>query len=49
MFNDTDERIDLVDLSTLVHKGTDVTSWSKVKFRVPQVYKGGEANGTRYS
>ena len=48
-FNDTDERTDLIDRSTIVRKGDHVTSWSKVRFRVPQVYKGGEANGAWYS
>lgn len=47
-FNDTEERIDLIDRSSLVRKGTHVTSWSKVSFRVPQVYRGGEASGARY-
>jgi hypothetical protein len=48
-FNENEERVDLVDRSTVVRKGTHVTSWSKVKFRVPQVYKGGEAAGALYS
>jgi len=48
-FNDTEERTDLVDRSTMVRKGNHVTTWSKVRFRVPQVYKGGEATGARYS
>ena len=48
-FNDSEERTDLVDRSTMVRKGNHVMSWSKVRFRVPQVYKGGEANGARYS
>jgi hypothetical protein len=47
-FNENEERVDLVDRSTVVRKGTHVTSWSKVKFRVPQVYKGGEAAGALY-
>jgi hypothetical protein len=48
-FNDTEERTDLVDRSTMARKGGHVTTWSKVRFRVPQVYKAGEANGARYS
>lgn len=48
-FNDTEERIDLIDRSSLVRKGVHVRSWSKVSFRAPQVYKGGEADGARYS
>lgn len=38
-FNDSGERTDLVDRSTMVRKGNHVMSWSKVRFRVPQVYK----------
>ena len=47
-FNETGERTDLLDRSTLIRKGQHVTSWSKVSFRTPQVYRGGEADGVRY-
>ena len=48
-YNETEERFDYLDRSTVVRKGGNVRSWSKVNFAEPQVFKGGSGDGTRYS